>query len=147
MAEALLFSNGKRIASELLADGTDRLVGRLKQTAGPAELIDLAVRNVLSRPPDDEEVRILGAYLGAAHRPARGRLPAARLGLADLRRIPIQPLIVDRIVHPDHAGPRRSESHGRDSTPERSAARPITPSTAAASSAPSPPARRRSPRT
>ena len=34
-----------------------------KQTAGPAELIDLAVRNVLSRPPDDEEVRTLDAYL------------------------------------------------------------------------------------
>ena len=64
MAEALLFSNGKRIAGDLLADGPDRLVGRLKQTAAPAELIDLAVRNVLSRPPDDDEVRTLGAYLG-----------------------------------------------------------------------------------
>ena len=60
VAEALLFSNGKRITSELLADGPDRLVGRLKQTAGQAELIDLAVRNVLSRPPDDDEVRRLG---------------------------------------------------------------------------------------
>jgi hypothetical protein len=64
VAEALLFSNGKTITGDLLADGTDRLVGRLKQTASPAELIDLAVRNVLSRPPDDEEVRTLGAYLG-----------------------------------------------------------------------------------
>ena len=64
MSEALLFSNSKRITSELLSDGPDRLVGRLKQTAGQAELIDLAVRNVLSRPPDDEEVRTLGAYLG-----------------------------------------------------------------------------------
>jgi len=64
VAEALFFSNGKRITGELLADGSDRLVGRLKQTAGSAEVIDLAVRNVLSRPPDDEEVRTLGAYLG-----------------------------------------------------------------------------------
>jgi hypothetical protein len=64
VSEALLFSNGERITRELLSDGSDRLVGRLKQTAGQAELIDLAVRNVLSRPPDDEEVRALGAYLG-----------------------------------------------------------------------------------
>ena len=64
VAEALLFSNGKRITGELLADGADRLVSRLKQTASPVELIDLAVRNVLSRPPDDDEVRTLVAYLG-----------------------------------------------------------------------------------
>jgi hypothetical protein len=61
VSEALLFSNGKRITQELLADG---LVGRLKQTAAQDELIDLAVRNVLSRRPDAEEVRSLGAYLG-----------------------------------------------------------------------------------
>ena len=63
MAEALLFSNGERIAKEFLADGDDRLVGRLKKIADPAEQIDLAVRNVLSRPPDDEERRILADYL------------------------------------------------------------------------------------
>ena len=64
VAEALLFSNGKKIAGDVLAEGPDRLVGRLKQTASQTELIDLAVRNVLSRPPDEEEVRTLGAYLG-----------------------------------------------------------------------------------
>ena len=64
VAEALLFSNGKKIAGDVLAEGPDRLVGRLKQTASPAEMIDLAVRNVLSRPPDEEEIRTLGAYLG-----------------------------------------------------------------------------------
>ncbi len=63
MAEALLFSNGKRITQELLADGDGRLVGRLKQIAAPAEQIDLAVRNVLSRPPDDEDRRVLAEYL------------------------------------------------------------------------------------
>src|ERR1017187_754571 len=31
VAEALYFSNGKRIAGEILADGPDRLVSRLKQ--------------------------------------------------------------------------------------------------------------------
>ena len=56
---------GRGAASSATASGSpascwptapDRLVGRLKQTAAPAELIDLAVRNVLSRPPDDDEV-------------------------------------------------------------------------------------------
>ena len=63
VAEALLFSNGKRIAQEFLSDGDGRLVGRLKKIAEPAEQIELAVRNVLSRPPDDEERRILAEYL------------------------------------------------------------------------------------
>ena len=63
VAEALLFSNGKRIAQDLLSDGPGRLVARLKQTAVPAEPIDLAVRNVLSRPADDEDRRVLLAYL------------------------------------------------------------------------------------
>jgi hypothetical protein len=64
VAEALFFSNGKQIENELLADAPDRLLGRLKQTPGSTELIDLAVRTVLSRPPDDDEIRTLGAYLG-----------------------------------------------------------------------------------
>ena len=63
VAEALLFSNGKRIAQEFLSDGDGRLVGRLKQIAAPADQIELAVRNVLSRPPDDEDRRILAGYL------------------------------------------------------------------------------------
>jgi hypothetical protein len=63
VAEALLFSNGKRILQDLLSDGDGRLVWRLKRTAAPAEQIDLAVRNVLSRPPDDEDRRILTEFL------------------------------------------------------------------------------------
>jgi hypothetical protein len=63
VAEALFFSNGKRIPQDLLSDGDGRLVGRLKQIAAPAEQIDLAVRNVLSRPPDDEDRRVLAEYL------------------------------------------------------------------------------------
>jgi hypothetical protein len=64
VAEALYFSNGKRISSELSSDGADRLVGLLKRTSAPAEVVDLAFRNVLSRSPDLEEARTLGAYLG-----------------------------------------------------------------------------------
>jgi hypothetical protein len=64
VAEALFFSNSKQVEKELLGEGSDRLVGRLKQTSGTTELIDLAVRAVLSRPPDDDEIRTLGTYLG-----------------------------------------------------------------------------------
>jgi hypothetical protein len=63
VAEALFFSNGKRVQQELLADSDGRLLARLKQTAAPDEQIDLAVRNVLSRPPDDEDRRVLSEYL------------------------------------------------------------------------------------
>src|SRR5262249_46293842 len=63
VAEALLFSNGKPIAQDLLADGPGRLVARLKQTAAPVEQIHLAVRNVLAPPADDEDRRILVPYL------------------------------------------------------------------------------------
>ncbi len=48
VAEALFFSNGKRIEQELLADGDGRLVARLLKLAEPADQVELAVRNVLS---------------------------------------------------------------------------------------------------
>jgi hypothetical protein len=63
VTEALLFSNSDRIQKEFLADGGDRLVGRLKQTKDERELIDTAVRNVLCRPPAEEESKLLGDYL------------------------------------------------------------------------------------
>jgi hypothetical protein len=69
VAEALLFSNGKTIAQDLLSESSGRLLVRLRETAAPESLIELAVRNVLSRPPDDEDRRILGEYL--AHRTDR----------------------------------------------------------------------------
>ena len=95
------------------------------QIAAPAEQIDLAVRNVLSRPPDDEERRILVEYL--TERTDRPDEACRQLvwALVDLCRVPIQPLIVDRIS-------------GNPEPPERnpwprpvarpSAARPNTPS-------------------
>lgn len=63
VSEALLFSNGKRLDGELLADKDGRLVARLMKCSDPALQVDLAVRNVLSRPPDDEEKRLLAGYL------------------------------------------------------------------------------------
>ena len=71
-SEALLLSNGAPLG-DLLADGGDRLVGRLVRIADCRQQIDLAVRNVLSRAPDDDEVALLDAYLTErADRPAEG---------------------------------------------------------------------------
>ncbi len=64
-AEALLMSNGNKL-DELLADGGDRLLGRLAKTADPRERIAIAFRNVLTRPPDEDEVALLADFL--AHR-------------------------------------------------------------------------------
>lgn len=62
--EALLFSNSDRVWKDYLADGGDRLIGRLKQLKDRKEMIDLAVRSVLSRPPTADEVKLLDEFLG-----------------------------------------------------------------------------------
>jgi hypothetical protein len=88
VSEALLFSNGKSIARELLADSPDRLVGRLKETSAPAEVIELVICNVLSRRPDSDEQRTLGAYLAErTDRPdeARQQLVWALLTCSEFR--------------------------------------------------------------
>ena len=41
----------------------DRLVGRLKQLKDRREVIDTAVRTVLSRPPRDDEAKVFNEYL------------------------------------------------------------------------------------
>jgi len=72
VSEALLLSNNARVQKELLSDGGDRLIGRLKAVQGRRERIELAVRNVLSREPTAEELEILGAFLaGREDRPAQ----------------------------------------------------------------------------
>jgi hypothetical protein len=63
VSEALLFSNMERMQKEFLADGGDRLIGRLKQIKDPNEAIDLAVRAVLSRPPNETERKAFVDYL------------------------------------------------------------------------------------
>jgi hypothetical protein len=74
VGEALLFSNNDRLAKELLADGSDRLLGRLKQLKNEDEVIDLAARTILCRPPRDEERKLLVAYLRErAQRPAEAQ--------------------------------------------------------------------------
>jgi hypothetical protein len=61
--EALLFSNSDRVQKELLGDGGDRLVGRLKALKEDKERIDLAVRTVFVRPPTEDEITLLGRFL------------------------------------------------------------------------------------
>jgi hypothetical protein len=62
VSEALLLSNSTR-TKDLLAEGNDRLVGRMLQAADRDERVALAVRNVLSRTPDDDELSLLVDYL------------------------------------------------------------------------------------
>jgi len=50
---------------DLLSDGNERLLGRLKQIADPKEQIETAVWSVLSRAPDAEEKDVLLKYLQA----------------------------------------------------------------------------------
>ena len=61
-AEALLMSNGNKL-DELLKEDGDRLVGRLAKIADRRERVELAVRNILSRPADEEEIVLLGEFL------------------------------------------------------------------------------------
>jgi hypothetical protein len=75
VGEALLFSNGDRIQKELLADGNDRLVGRLKNIPDAKQLAATAVQAVLSRPAGADEVRLLAEYV--EHRADR-RVEACR---------------------------------------------------------------------
>lgn len=72
VSEALLMSNSDRL-NDLLSDGGDRLVGRLAKVADRRERIELAVRSILGRPADDEEIDLLDDFL-ARHeaRPSEG---------------------------------------------------------------------------
>jgi len=71
-SEALLLSNGDKLGP-LLADGGGRLVTRLAKAADHRERVELAVRNIMSRAPDAEEVAILSEFLGCREdRPAEG---------------------------------------------------------------------------
>ena len=42
-SEALLFSNGKQVAQELLRNGPDTLLGLLERSSGPAQAVRIAV--------------------------------------------------------------------------------------------------------
>lgn len=73
VSEALLFSNNDWIQRELLSEGGDRLVGKLKATTDLGAGIDLAFWTLYSRAPDAEERAALEQYLSAR----TDRLPQA----------------------------------------------------------------------
>jgi hypothetical protein len=74
VSEALLFSNGDRLERELLANGKDRLLGRLADLKSEEEVVECAVRNIYSRPATAEEKRIMSEYLASR----RDRRPEAQ---------------------------------------------------------------------
>lgn len=61
--ESLLFSNGSKIAQDLLRDAPDRLLGSLKQIPDDEAAVDRAFLAILSRPPALEERETAIAYL------------------------------------------------------------------------------------
>ncbi len=63
VSEALLFSNSDKLFQELLGDGTDKLIGRMKSVRTAREAIDLAVRSALSRSPEPEELAVMEKFL------------------------------------------------------------------------------------
>ena len=72
-AEALLFSNSDRVNKELLNESDSTLVGKLKSLENDSQRVELACWSILSRPPDDEERKILLAYLATRKdRPLEG---------------------------------------------------------------------------
>jgi hypothetical protein len=63
VGEALLFSNGDRVAKEFLTDGGGSLLGRVKGMEDPAEAVALLVRAAFNRPATDEERETLTEYV------------------------------------------------------------------------------------
>lgn len=61
--ESLLFSNGSRIAQDLLRDDPDRLLGSLKSIPDDGAAVERAFFAILSRPPALEERETAVAYL------------------------------------------------------------------------------------
>ena len=63
--EALLFSNSDRINEALLADRNKSLIGKLKSLENDQQRVELAYWTILSRPPNDDEIKLLTTYLAA----------------------------------------------------------------------------------
>jgi hypothetical protein len=62
VSEALLLSNSDRL-KDVLADGGDRIVGRMTSSNDRRERVELAVRSILSRTAEDDELSLLGEFL------------------------------------------------------------------------------------
>jgi hypothetical protein len=71
--EALYLSNSEKVMQELLREGKESLLDKLSGSTAPREAIETAVWNVLGRPPADDEIQTLEAFVARRH----DQLPAA----------------------------------------------------------------------
>jgi hypothetical protein len=63
VTESLLLANSERMSADFLSDGSDRLVGRMKTLAEPEKQAEVAITTVFGRPAEDEERKLLAAYI------------------------------------------------------------------------------------
>lgn len=65
VGEALLFSNSDKLYQEVVNDGPDKLIGRMKLARDAREAIELAANATLSRRPEQEEIAVMEKFLKA----------------------------------------------------------------------------------
>jgi hypothetical protein len=63
VGEALLFSNGNRVLTELLTDGNGTALGRVKAIKDPKEAVEFLVKTTYGRSTTPEESKALVAYI------------------------------------------------------------------------------------
>jgi hypothetical protein len=61
--EALFFSNNDRITNDLLRDGGDRIVGKLKSIEENSQAVEQLWVTVLNRKPSDQELQTAAAWI------------------------------------------------------------------------------------
>src|SRR5262245_8746573 len=72
--EALLLTNGDKIAKELLTTGKNTLVGKVSEINDNRAAVEFAIWNIVARPPANEEIQSLSDYLAQrADRPEDAR--------------------------------------------------------------------------
>jgi hypothetical protein len=63
VGEALLFSNGNRVLTEMLTDGNGTALGRVKTMKDPKEAIHFLVKTAYGRSATADESKALTAYI------------------------------------------------------------------------------------
>ncbi len=63
VGEALLFSNGNRVLTEILTDGNGTALGRIKTIRDPKEAIEFLVKTAYGRSATTDELKALTAYI------------------------------------------------------------------------------------
>jgi hypothetical protein len=63
VGEALLFSNGNRVLTEMLTDGGGTILGKLKTIKDPKEAVEVLIKTAYGRAATAEESKALVAYI------------------------------------------------------------------------------------